>query len=194
MKIKIKNTVFSVGIPFLAVSAFFLAGEMRENYIMAVLFSALHETGHILALLFFGKKPTSLILGIMGIRIETNDAMMSYREVCVIALSGPAINLVFAVIFAFADISGLPFAVNTGLFLVNILPVKTLDGGRFIYNLILSETDEEKADKTINTLEILTVVMLVAVMIISLVTGYVNTSFVFFSVTLVIIIVLQFLF
>lgn len=194
MKIKIKNTVFSVGIPFLATAAFFLAGNMRENYILAVLFSTLHETGHILALLFFGKKPTSIILGIMGIRIETNDIMLSYRQECITALSGPFINLALAIIFAFTDISGLSFAVNTGLFFVNILPVKTLDGGRFVYNLLLSETDEEKAGKIINVLEIFTAVMLVAVMIISLVTGYANTSFVFFSVTLVIIIVLQFWF
>lgn len=194
MKIKIKNVGFSVGIPFLAISAFFLAGDMRENYILAVLFSALHETGHILALLFFGRKPTSITLGIMGIRIEMNDAMLLYHQECVIALSGPVINLVLAIIFAFTDISGLPFAVNTGLFLVNILPVKTLDGGRFIYNLLLLRTDEEKAGKTINILEIITAVMLVVVMIVSLVTGCANTSFVFFSVTLVIIIVLQFWF
>lgn len=194
MKIRIKNICISVGIPFLAAAAFFLSSDMRENYILAVLFSALHESGHIFALLYFGKKPTDITLGIMGIRIEMNDTMLSYRQECVIALSGPVINLVLAIIFAFTDISGLPFAVNAGLFIVNILPVKTLDGGRFFYNLMLAYADESKADRIINILEIVTAIMLVAVMITSLVTGYSNTSFVFFSVTLVIIIVLQFWF
>lgn len=194
MKIKIKNISFSVGIPFLASATFFLAGDMRENYIIAVLFSTLHEVGHILALLFFGKKPTKISLGVMGIRIEKKEIILSYREECITALCGPAVNLIFLIIFAFIDKGGLAFAINTGLFIVNMLPVKTLDGGRFVYNLLLSETDEEKADKIINTLEIFTAVMLISVMIISLVTGYVNTSFVFFSVTLVTIIVLQFWF
>ena len=194
MKIKIRNVGFSVGIPFLAAAAFFLAGDMRENYILALIFSALHETGHILALLFFGRKPTEITLGIMGIRIEMNNTILSYREECIVALAGPFVNFVFAVIFAFTDISGVPFVVNTGLFIVNILPVKTLDGGRFINNLILSHSDEDKADKIMNRLEIATAVMLVIVLIISLVTGCENTSFVFFAVTLVIIIVLQFLF
>ena len=194
MKIKSGNAVFSVGIPFLAAAAFFLAGDMRQNYILALLFSALHETGHILALLFFGRKPKEITLGIMGIRIEMNNAMLSYRQECIVALAGPAVNLVLAVIFAFTDMSGLPFAVNAGLFIVNILPVKTLDGGRFINNLILSRSDSEKAVKIINSLEISTAVMLVIVLMISLVTGCENTSFVFFAVTLVVIIVLQFLF
>ena len=192
MKIKSGNVVFSVGIPFLAAAAFFLAGDMRKNYILALLFSALHETGHILALLFFGRKPKEITLGIMGIRIETNNAMLSYRQECIVALAGPAVNLVLAVIFAFTDMSGLPFAVNAGLFIVNILPVKTLDGGRFINNLILSRSDAEKAVKIMNSLEITTVVKLVTVLILSLLTDCANTSFVFFSVTLVIIIVLQF--
>ena len=192
MKIKSGNVVFSVGIPFLASAAFFLAGDMRKNYILALLFSALHETGHILALLFFGRKPKEITLGIMGIRIEMNNAMLSYRQECIVALAGPAVNLVLAVIFAFTDMSGLPFAVNAGLFIVNILPVKTLDGGRFINNLILSRSDAEKAVKIMNSLEIATAVMLVIVLILSLLTDCANTSFVFFSATLVIIIVLQF--
>lgn len=189
MKFKIKNIGFSVGIPFLAAAAFFLAGDMRINYLWTVLFSTLHETGHILAMLFFGKKPKKITFGTMGIRIEKSDITLSYREECITALCGPVINLIFAVIFALIDITGLPFAINAGLFIINMLPVKTLDGGRFIYNLLLICSDEEKATKIINTLEIITSVILIAVLVISLITEYVNTSFVLFSVILVIIIV-----
>ncbi|MBR3869163.1 MAG: hypothetical protein IKM66_07590 [Clostridia bacterium] len=192
MKFKIKNIGFSVGIPFLAAAAFFLSGDMRANYFCAVLFSALHEAGHILALVHFGKKPKKITLGVMGIRIEKSDIALSYREECITALCGPFVNLIFSVIFALIDITGLPFAINTGLFIINMLPVKTLDGGRFIYNFI-SAADEEKASKVINTLEIGTALMIIAVLIVSLITGYVNTSFVLFSVFLVIIIVSEFM-
>lgn len=194
MKFKIKNISFSVGIPFLAAAAFFLAGDMRENYFCAMLFSALHEAGHILALLCFGKKPKNITFGVMGVRIETSEMILSYREECITALSGPFVNLIFSVVFAIIDMTGLPFAINSGLFIINILPVKTLDGGRFVHNLLLVCTAKEKADKIMNYLEVFTAIMLVLIMIISLVTGYANTSFVFFTVTLVIIILLQFQF
>lgn len=194
MKIKLKDTDFSVGIPFFAAATFFLAGDMRKNYICAVLFSSLHEIGHIIALFYFGVKPKKIILGAIGIRIEANNNVLSYREECITALCGPVVNLIFVVIFAFVDMSELPFAINTGLFVINILPVKTLDGGRFIYNFIMSVGDEEKAVKVINKLEILTASILIAVLIFSLVAGYVNTSFVLFSIFLVIIIVSECLF
>lgn len=193
MKFKIKNISFSIGIPFLATAAFFLAGDMCINYFFAVLFSVLHEIGHILAMLFFGKKPKNITLGIMGIRIETKDIMLSYREECITALCGPVVNLIFVIIFALIDITGLPFAINTGLFIINLLPVKTLDGGRFIYNFLLDYSDEETANKIINKLEIITSVILIAVLVISLITGYTNTSFVLFVVFIVIIIVSEFM-
>ena len=192
MKFRINDVVFSVGIPFLATAAFFLAGDMRMNYCYAVLFSALHETGHIIALLCFGKKPKNITFGIMGIRIETTSMTLSYRDECIAAICGPFVNLIFAVIFAFVDIEGLPFAINSGLFVINMLPVKTLDGGRFLHNLMLIFADEEKTDRIMRILEIATVIVIIAVMLISLMTGYANTSFVFFSVTLVMIILLQF--
>lgn len=192
MKFRINYVVFSAGIPFLAAAAFFLAGDMRTNYCYAVLFSGLHETGHILALLCFGKKPKNITFGIMGIRIEATSMMLSYRDECIVSLCGPFVNLFFAVIFAIADSDSLPFAINSGLFVINMLPVKTLDGGRFLYNLMLIHTNEENADRIMRIIEICTVILIISVMTISLIKGYVNTSFVFFSVTLVMIILLQF--
>ena len=192
MKFRINDVVFSVGIPFLAAAAFFLAGDMRVNYCYAVLFSALHEIGHIIALFCFGKKPKNITFGIMGVRIETTSMTLSYRDECIAAFCGPLVNLIFAVIFSIVDIEGLPFAINSGLFVINILPVKTLDGGRFLQNLMLIFADEEKTDRIMRIFEIITVIIIIAIMTISLITGYTNTSFVFFSVTLVMIILLQF--
>lgn len=194
MKVKVRNISFSVGIPFLASAAFFLAGDMRTNYLWAVLFSSFHEIGHILAIFYFRKKPTKISLGVMGIRIEKNEIMLSYREECITALCGPVVNLIFSVIFALIDVNGLPFAINAGLFVINILPVKTLDGGRFIYNFILASGDEEMAAKVMNIFEIVTVLLLITVLTVSLVTGFVNTSFVLFAVFLVIIIVTELIF
>lgn len=188
MKKVFKNIRFSVGVPFLAAAAFFLAGDMRINYICALLFSCFHEFGHLLAMFCFGKKPTAITFGLMGIKIEKNESELSYRQECITALCGPFVNLIFAVVFSFYDIKSISFAINAGLFLINILPVKTLDGGRFVYYLCMMKFDEIKVIKILLFFEMLTVIFLVAVLFLSLVTGFVNTSFVMFSVLLVIMI------
>lgn len=193
MHIKVKKIDFSFGVPFLAAATIFLSGNLRLNYLYAVFFSSLHEAGHIAAMQCFGKIPKSITLGLTGIRIEKNDISLSYKQECIVALCGPAVNLVFLVIFGFIDFTGLPFAINAGLFIVNMLPVKTLDGGRFIYNFILSVADEKKAEKVLDLLEISTAFLLIAVLVISLVTEFVNSSFVLFTVFLVIAIVSEFI-
>lgn len=193
MKLTVKNITIYIGVPFLASAAFFLAGDMRKNYICALIFSFLHEAGHLLPMLFFGKKPDSVSLGLMGIKIEKNECSLSCKEECITALCGPLVNLIFAAVFALYDIESIPFAVNAGLFLINILPVKTLDGGRIIYYLCLMKADEIKAKKILLFSELLTVVFFISVLILSLVTGFVNTSFVMFSVLLVITVFLNLL-
>lgn len=193
MKKEFGNIRFSVGVPFLASAAFFLSGDMRINYICALLFSCFHEFGHLIAMFFFEKKPTAIALGILGIKIEKNECSLSCKEECITALCGPFVNFIFAVFFAFYDIKSIPFAINAGLFLINILPVKTLDGGRFIYYLCLMKSDEIKAKKILLFFELLTVVFLIAVLFLSLVTGFVNTSFAMFFVLLVITVFLNLL-
>lgn len=194
MKIKCKNITVSAGVPFFAVCAFFLAGEMRLNFAFAMLFSLLHETGHILALLFYGRKPKQIIFGFSGIRIETDSANLSYKQECIVALCGPAVNLIFIIFFILTDISETALFVNTGLFIVNMMPVKSLDGGRFAYGLLSVFLDEKRVMLIMNILAIITAVILIFVMILSLVTGFMNTSFVLFSVFLVLIIISELIF
>lgn len=189
MKIKCKNVIFSASVPFFAVCAFFLAGDMRLNFAFAMLFSALHETGHILALLFYGRKPRNITFGFSGIRIEADSASLSYRQESIVALCGPAVNLIFIIFFLLTDISQTALIINTGLFVVNMMPVKSLDGGRFISGLLSVFLDEKRVIVIMNILAIVTAVVLILIMILSLVTGFVNTSFVLFAVFLVLVII-----
>lgn len=171
-----------------AAAAFFLSGEMKSNYLWALLFSLLHETGHLAAMLFFGCKPESIKLGAAGAKIVKNERDMSYFGECVTALCGPAVNLVFALVLFFLLKKGfdasLPLYINIGLSIINLLPMKTLDGGRFLYFFMLKKSDEEKADKAVSAAEIITAVCLCIVLLASVVKSAVNTSFVFFAVSL----------
>ena len=194
MKIKYKNITLSAGVPFFAVCAFFLAGEMRLNFAYAMIFSALHETGHILALLFYGRKPKNITFGFSGIRIETDSTSLSYKQESIVALCGPAVNLIFIIFFLITDVSENALVINTGLLIVNMLPVKSLDGGRFIHSLLSVFIDKKRTELIMNILAIITAFIIVSVMIFSLVTGFVNTSFILFTVFLVLVIISELIF
>lgn len=173
---------------FFAAAAFFLSGEMKLNYLWALLFSLLHEAGHLASMLLFGCKPEKIKLGALGAKIVKKQCEMSYFGECVTALSGPAVNLIFALPLRFLLKKGfdvfLPFYINIGLGIINLLPIKTLDGGRFLYFFMLKKSDEEKAGKAVNTAEIITAVCLCFILLFSVLKNAVNTSFVFFTVSL----------
>lgn len=185
MNFRIGKVNIKASFLFFAAAAYFLSDEMCKNYLCAIVFSSLHETGHIAALVHFHSPPTALTLGAVGIRIDKKALSMSYREECVAALCGPAVNLLFAVIFFILkekySIFEIPFAVNLGLFVINMLPVKILDGGRFLYFFASSRTSPDFADKIMRAAEAVTAVILTAVLAASLALGIVNTSFVLFS-------------
>ena len=43
-----------LGFSFFAVAAFLLSGDLYRNYLYALVFSLIHEAGHLVAMLFFG--------------------------------------------------------------------------------------------------------------------------------------------
>ncbi len=189
MKHKTGKVRINPRFPFFALAAYFLSGDMWLNYLCAVLFASLHELGHIIPMKFAGCKIKEISLDVMGIRIDKKTVSMSYESECITALCGPLVNLTFALFFGALktryDIFVLPFNINTGLFLINMLPVRMLDGGRAINCMLLRFLDEQKAAEIASVTEIAVAVMLIAVLVVTLIFDIVNTSFVFFVLSLV---------
>ena len=109
---------------------------------------------------------------------------MSYRSECITALAGPFVNLIFVLIFSFiksdnVDIS-LASDINLGLLLINLLPVRTLDGGRFVNNLLLLNLDCITVGHILRLTEIAVAIILIFTLVITLIFNIVNSSFVFF--------------
>lgn len=190
MNIRIGKVNIKATFLFFAAAAYFLSAEMWKNYLCAVFFSSLHEIGHLIALMRFRSPICGITLGAMGVRIDKKISALSYKGECIVSLCGPAVNLIFIVVFfavkKYNSFFGLAFIINSGLFAVNMLPVKMLDGGRFLYFFLSLKTDIAKAEKILNVTEIITLAALITLLILSLVFGFVNTSFVFFSSGLVI--------
>ncbi len=174
--------------PFFASAAFILIGEMRKNFLLAFLFSLFHEIGHIIPIFLSKGKIREIAFDLGGIKIEKEAAVLSYKAECIASLTGPSVNLIFAVIFSFF-ISAFPFAkqlflINIALFAVNMLPVRALDGGRFLYSFFSMYKGIDAANKIIAISSVLTSILIVLLLFLMLLFHAVNTSFVFFAVGL----------
>ncbi len=76
--------------------------------------------------------------------------------------------------------------INTGLTVFNLLPLKSLDGGRFCYNLIMHLWDNPTAVRVLFYAETVTLVLLVFLLVFSLIKGINNATFIFFVIMLVV--------
>ncbi len=93
-----------------------------KSLIYVLLFASLHEAGHLISLYLLGGKADKITLSFYGIGLTHSSKLGRGREF-IFLLSGCFINL----IFVFLNIKR---EINFPLFILNILPVYPLDGGR----------------------------------------------------------------
>lgn len=188
MTFRIRKIEVSISVLFFALAAWYLSASLGENYLCALLFSSLHEFGHLIPMRLFRCEVQRLHIGMAGIKIEKKNTGLSYKQECMTALGGPTVNLLFALLFFmllhYDESFVVPFAVNTGLMLINLLPVKSLDGGRFLHSFLLMKTDMHKADAILQKTETITILFLAVIMVASVALEKTNTSFVFFCIAL----------
>ena len=122
MEIKIKNFTFRLEFTFLILLSFAVLYGY-ESAVQIILFSILHELGHIIMLLVFGARPTLIKLSFYGIGMKYEKHLSKIKELFVL-LCGPAVNLALFVLFG--------NEINLMLFLLNMFPVVPLDGGRIL--------------------------------------------------------------
>lgn len=91
---------------------------------------AIHELGHWAAIVLLGGRVCSLRLTAVGAEMELDPGRpLSYGREAAAALAGPAVNLLLAWIsvrtgrYLFAGL-------NLGFGVLNLLPIRPLDGGR----------------------------------------------------------------
>lgn len=122
-----------------------------QMILSSVLFSLLHEFGHLSAMLWFGCKPDEVRLGAFGMEIRRAPGIqMSYRQEMIVLLAGPTVNLVFSAAFiagGFFYKAGLfyPGIVNLVLAVFNLLPVSGTDGGEALYYALVRRLSQSTA-------------------------------------------------
>ena len=113
-----------VRIEFYFILVLAVAAMMQsKDFLYILLFSALHELGHLILLYICGGKAQKLTFSYYGFALKYNNLISQRKEVLVL-LAGPLVNLILY-LFLRDDY-------NLILFFINILPVYPLDGGRII--------------------------------------------------------------
>lgn len=143
-----------------------------EIYAWLMLFALIHELAHMFIGILLRLKPKTLEIQAFGIGIVFESFENTERNKIIIAIAGPAINILFAIIFSFINIKSSGLIVNANLLLAicNLIPIYELDGGK-ILKAILDMTDKKgKTDDIINKVSnILMIILSIASSIIILI-------------------------
>ena len=164
----------------------YLSGK-THFFVISYLSMLLHELGHMAAAMYIGLEPSHISLHPFGVNLKLkNSIACTLLDDIILYLSGPLINLLLAMFFAFLYkpryLYDYGFAVNIMLFILNMLPVYPLDGGA-VTRKILNNLFGEKSGSSIMKIFSLFIAIVVLGLGIFIVfkTGY-NYSCLFISV------------
>ncbi len=110
--------------------------------VMTILAALLHEGGHIAAARVMHIPLHQLQLDLLGARLEVRGRLLSYSEEWLLAVAGPLTSLLCALVGGlFWQISKLAILFSCAsllLGILNLLPIKSFDGGKMLELLLLS--------------------------------------------------------
>ncbi len=162
MKFKIRGVECEVKFLFVALLAFFLIIDKTLNVFLTLLSSLIHECGHLFAMILSGNKPEKVVFELGGINIiNRSKTCLSFNKEIIIAFSGPLVNLVSTLLCCFVydyvkNEKILTFAsVNLILMVFNLLPIKSLDGGRILYYFLSKKHNMSFSKRIIYVLSII---------------------------------------
>lgn len=131
-----------------------------EIFTITFIFIILHEIGHIVSGIILGLKINKMEVNIAGISLEFKNYGKERKiNNIIIDLAGPVVNLISAIIGIIVKSEIIVYA-NTMLFIINMLPIYPLDGGRVLKNIMLYKNSYKQTIKTIETISKYTLIIL----------------------------------
>lgn len=117
----------------------------------------LHEAGHLFVMALFGIGIERITVLPIGIDIKKRQKYISYPKEIILALAGIAVNLLVFFIFKKYEF----FAYTNLLYaLINLIPVKGLDGAYALEAFLLSFFECDTVDKILKTLSFIFLIIL----------------------------------
>lgn len=167
--------------------------------VLALLCALLHELGHLLTIFLFKIPVDEISLQIFGASIRLKgDIRISYSQEILISLSGPAANLLAALItglFLYAGfntrIMELICVFNIVIAIFNLLPIGSLDGGRTLECILYRRLQYSTVQKVTDIVSAVTIFPLSVAGVIAVIdTGY-NVTLIIAAVYLLLILLFK---
>lgn len=132
--------------------ALLILTKQIEIYAWLMLFALIHELAHMCVGIILKLKPKTLEIEPFGIGIIFESFENTEKNKIKIAIAGPLINLIIAIIFQFIQTKYQSQIVNSNLLLAifNLIPIYPLDGGRILKSMIRIQKTNDKTDEIIN--------------------------------------------
>lgn len=154
---------------FLFIIIFALTHQI-QIYGFIMLFAFIHELGHMLAGLFLKLRPKELSFMPFGISISFETygykRLLEIKKM-LIAIAGPLTNIIILIITMISKIDTqlkqLIVYSNILIVMFNLIPIYPLDGGRILKSIIRLNYKEIKADKIVNNLSNIIMILLTAI-------------------------------
>lgn len=182
-----------IKINFFAIMLFLSIIISNSYYAFIPIFAAvLHELGHIISANICGVRLNNLDVGILGARLSIGSGICSYKNEIIICAAGPTVNFIsayFALLISKLNhgqnaITDIFFWCSLSLGIINILPIKSLDGGRIISALISHIGTLKSAEITVDILSFLTLFALWCISLYLLLKSASSLSLFVFSVSI----------
>ncbi len=154
MRLKLFGTEVYISFLFAAVIALMLATDKTGLALPTLFAVTVHEIGHLFCMWLLEATPKSIRLIPASVQI-TRSVTHRYKNDILVALSGPAVNIVmFFTLYinyvAFKSQTVLYYAlINLIVGVFNLLPVTGLDGGTALFSVIAQKKDVNKAMLTL---------------------------------------------
>lgn len=174
-RIKIRNICIDIEyLLIIIITIIFVSNKIRgymSLYFMCYLFVLFHELAHILLGSFLGKNLQNVTLYVAGVSAQFKKSYKEYLETeeknkiknCIkdiaISLAGPISNVVLALLFRKIRFI---FEINISLAIINLVPIKPLDGYNILKNIItiiLYKKKKDNIEKAITKINIIIVVI-----------------------------------
>jgi len=137
----------------------------RDIYTLVTIIAAtIHELGHVFAAAALKIRIGEFKLGVLGARLRVSDGIYSYSKEAILCAAGPFINFLTA-LFAFLlfpknEIMTIFIFISIGLGILNLLPIRSFDGGRIFEALLLRALVPDIAKKILDCLSFFIVLFL----------------------------------
>lgn len=185
LRFRLGGMTVTVDFLFVALVTIFLLTDRTGISVIALLACFIHELGHLILFFLVGYTPRALSFELMGIRLTKPAQELTPGREMLVQLAGSATN--FTVFFLLIGTLGSVtyaslFAVThllLGIF--NLLPLKSLDGGKLLELCCLKCFGEHVAEIVTSTADLLTTAALLALSIYMVITDSKSMTLMVFS-------------